>query len=249
MTTQRSLSLPWVAGSLVSLVVACDGSVTEAHPPAVASAAPKIHFEPAQLDHRDMAVGEVLVERVALVSDAPIEWDPLALAEHCDCMTAAFIGTPTPTRAEVDITIHADKVEEIDGMVDYEGPKHELLARFDCPIRSERKPFTSPREILLGKGASPRFTLTVGQAFAPDAKRPDSLLDELDVDALDAANLTLLTMGADEAVTTEAGVLVTIAFEFEIAEAARGKPLETELPIGFGDPPIKRKVRVKWAGK
>ncbi len=207
---------------------------------------PTLHFEPRELHHPDVAVGETLVERVALVADAPIDWTPITVATTCECLAAEFVGTPTPTRAEVEVRIFGLKSEELDGGILAEGTNHTLLADLTARLSIGRRPFLQPREVFVEKGIEGHFEIVVGQAFPTDAELPPSVLEDLG--AYDEAKIALLEM-PDESERTEQDVILRTVLKFVVVDDARPTPFETTVPISLGVPPVNRSVKVHWPGR
>jgi hypothetical protein len=213
------------------------------------SGRPKLRFEPAERDYRDVAVGELRTDRVALVCDEPFDWKTVQLATSCDCLMADFVGTPTPTRAEVEVTVTSGEVEEALGAsVKVEDAKHDALVEFGAVISIRRRPFVQPRELFLAKGPSQRFELIVGQAFPHDAMPETPVLDSLDVTTLDGSGIDVLDMSDLERELSDDSVILRTRIEFTVLEEARAKPFEATIPLSIGCPPQARAVKVHWPG-
>jgi hypothetical protein len=208
-----------------------------------------IHFEPAQQEKLELAVGETLVERVLLLAEAPADLREVTLVASCECLAARFAAPPTATRGEVEVSYFGVKREEIDGVIYAEGAGHKTLAEFLRPLSIRRRPFVQPREIAIEKSPEGRFELVVGQAFAPDAKLPESLVSELDPDQLDETKIALLDFDDLDRERTDEDVILRSCLKFMVVDEARAKPFETTIPIAFGVPPERRNVKVRWPGR
>jgi len=212
-------------------------------------AAKSIRFEPATRDELKLAVGETLTERVVLLAEAPRDLRDVTLLASCECLAARFVEPPRATRGEVEVTWFGVTRESVDGVIFAEGPKHETLAEFLRPVTIERRAFVQPREVQIEKSAEGRFEIVVGQAFARDAKLPDSLIQELDASKLDETKIVLLDFDDVDPDHTDEDVILRSRLSFMVAEEARAKPFETEVPIEFGVPPERRNVKVRWPGR
>jgi hypothetical protein len=217
-------------------------------PPAPAAPTSKVHFEPAKLDHTDVAVGETVTDHLTLVADEPTNWDKLRLVTQCDCVTAEFVGEPRPLRAEVLVTVVGVQVEDVEPDVLLQPLDHKTdLASARVNVKITRKPFVTPRELKLDAKSADRFELVIGQAFEKTTeKTPDSLLVDLNTSKLDQKKIDLLDMGTDEHETTEKDVIVRTKLTFFVQKDARGAPFDTEIPVEFGQPPVKKAVLVHW---
>jgi hypothetical protein len=212
------------------------------------SAQPALRFEPATRAYRDVGVGETLTERIALVSEQPVEWGDVLLVSSCDCLLAEYVGTPTPTRAEVEISVVGLTTESIDGEVRAETPQRVELALFRAPIDIARRAFVEPREVRPDPGSEGRVEFVVGQAFARDAKLPEEFVRELDPGAFDETKLVLSDFDDTERETTDTDVILRARIECTVVDEARPTPFQTEVPIEFGEPPQQRRVKIHWPG-
>jgi hypothetical protein len=80
-------------------------------------------------------------------------------------MSARLLDGSDPKRAWVEVEVHGDKVEEIDGMVTATDASKRDVARYESPVVVRRKPFVQPRKVALEAGGAARFEIVVGQAF------------------------------------------------------------------------------------
>jgi hypothetical protein len=209
------------------------------------AAVPALHFEPATGDHSDLAVFETAVDRVALIAAAPVDWKTVELVVHCECMTARYVGTPTPTRAEVEITFHTEKIEKIEASIWAEDAKREKLAEYSAPVDARRRPFVEPRKVTLEKGGSGRVEFHLGQAFDLKAKPPVSVLDDV---TYDTERWSPIDYPVQETMTDEHQLRECTAI-FELNESARASPSTSKFVFRFGVPPVERTVEVFWPGK
>jgi hypothetical protein len=238
-----------VAGAaLLGLLATCSPADREAGGAAPPPAAGGLRFAPAQRDCLDLAVGEKHAARIALVSDQPVDWKGVVLASSCDCLTADYVGTPEPSRAEIEMTWFGEKVEDVDGSIYAENPRHETLAEFRSRVVVARIPFVQPREVAIERRRDPTFEFVVGQAFPAGAELPGSILADLDIDAIDETRVVLEDF-EDETERHESDVILRTRIRFAVVEEALAKPFETEIPVEFGQPPVKRKVRARWPGR
>jgi hypothetical protein len=205
-----------------------------------------IRFEPAKGDHSDLAVGETVVERIALVADAPTDWNALEVATSCDCMTARFVDRSDPRKAWVEVEVHGDKVEEIDGMVMAMDASKRDVARYESTVVVKRQPFVQPRKVALEAGGSARFEIVVGQAFPKGKETPIAL--PLDDVKIGDDSLLAMVDAPEEKTTTEESVILCSRLAFEPNEAARAKPGKVTIALRFGAPVVERVVEVSWPG-
>ncbi len=235
----------------VAVAVGCTGSGCAPEPPpasapaAAASRAP-IRFEPAKGDHSDLAVGEKVVERIALVADAPTDWNAFGVVTSCNCLSARFLDRSDPERATVEVEYLGDKVEDIDGMVTVQDAQRRDLATYESRIVVERKPFVQPHRIVLAAGGTPRFRITFGQAFAPGEKAPDFLLD-----GFAFSDDSKIAMVADPEETKDGsadGTLLLTSLTFEPNESALAQKDSVKITLRFGSPVVERVVEVSWPG-
>lgn len=213
----------------------------------------KLRFDPEKADHSDLAVFETVVERIALRSDTPVDWPTIMVESSCECLSARFVETADPKRAVVELTFNSDKLEDIDGVVRARLVKPreeieksglgELLAEYTAKVVTRRIPYVMPRSIVLEKGGSGRFDLIVGQAFARDAKPPDSIFRNVHCDE---AKLSLVDCPDFQPLSTETQTLLRTTITLELAEAARASPFTTKVKLEFGVPPVEKTVEVEW---
>ena len=247
------------AGFLLSAAIAVGcvgpGCAPEAPSTPSAGAAPAgtpksapLRFEPAKGDHTDLAVGETVVERIALVADAPMDWNALELVTGCDCMSARFVDKADPRRAWVEVEYHGDKVEDVDGLLLARDDDKRDLARYEAPIVVKRKPFVQPRRVVLEAGGSPRFEIVLGQAFARGATPPDFLLDDVKIG--DESLVALVDAPKDETERTpdHETLILRSRLAFEPNEAARARPGSVKITVRFGAPVVERVVEASWPG-
>lgn len=247
------------AGFLLSAAVAVGcvgpGCAPEAPPAASTGAAPAdapksapVRFEPAKGDHSDLAVGETLVERIALVADAPVNWSALELLTGCDCMSARFADTTDARRAWVEVEYHGDKVEEVDGLLMVRDAAKRDLARYEAPVVVKRLPFLQPRRVVLEAGGSPRFEIVVGQSFARGVTPPKFLLEEVKIG--DESQVALVAAPEDETEQNpdDGSVVLRSRLAFEPNEAARARPGSVKITVRFGAPVVERVVEAAWPG-
>jgi hypothetical protein len=244
----------------VLLLGGCDGGKAPAPAGGAAPAlASTLRFDPEKEDHSDLAVGETVVERIALRSKTPSDWKSIELATSCDCLDARFVDTSDPKRAVVELKFHSDKVEEIDGVVYARGGgakdetkekdviakdgHGEIQAIYTATIVARRVPFVTPRSVVLEKGGSGRFDLVVGQAFAKDAKPPVAI--DADVHC-DEAKLALVDYKPVDGDFTEEHTLLRTRVTLELQEAARAAAFTTKVTLKFGVPAVERTVEVQW---
>jgi len=212
-----------------------------------AKAAP-IRFEPAKGDHSDLAVGETVVERLALVADAPTDWNALAVATSCECMSARFLDRSDPKRAWIEVTYLSDKLEDIDGMLTAMDAQRRDVARYEAKVVAKRKPFVQPRKVVLEAGGTPRFEIVMGQAFRRGEKLPDFLLDSL---ATSDDSLVALVAPPEETKDERAdrdSAVMLCRLAFEPNEAARAKQGSVKITLRFGAPVVERVVEASWPG-
>ena len=125
----------------------------------------------------------------------------------------------------------------------------DFSANLRAPIVIARRPFVQPREVRLEKGSDGRIELVVGQAFALDAALPDEFVRDLDPSALDETKLVLSDFDDTERERTDADVILRARIVCNVVEEAMGRPFQTEIPVEFGAPPQKRRVKVFWPGR
>ncbi len=233
----------------VALALACSSSA-----PTV-----KLRFEPPKADQTDVAVGEEVSYRIRLIGESKVDWDAVRIVSSCDCVTAEVAAAPDEATAEIQVTIHGTKAERIEAHVEARqkasdakpatgaGPV-EPLANHAIDLAITRRPFVTPREVELKQAKDARFELVVGQAFAPDAKLPGSILKDLDVAKLDAKKIELVDMVDDPVARTEDDQIVRTRLVFAVVAVDPKAAFETTIPIEFGEPPVKREVKVRWRG-
>jgi hypothetical protein len=245
-----------------AVAVGCVGPGCAPEPPSTPSAgspaskgapnaAPRtapIRFEPAKGDHSDLAVGETMVERIALVADASVDWNALELLTGCDCMSARFVDKTDARRAWVEVEYHGDKVEEVDGLLLARDGKKRDVARYEAPVVIRRKPFVQPRRVVLEAGGTPRFEIVIGQAFARGEKLPDFLLEEIKFS--DDSKIAMVDAPTDETVQTpsDGTVVMLCRLPFEPNEAARARQGSVKITVRFGAPVVERVVEASWPG-
>jgi hypothetical protein len=252
------LPVPFLVAAALAVGGAGPGCAPEA-PSAAGAPAPKgapiaalhaapIRFEPAKGDHSDLAVGETVVERIALVADASVNWNGLELLTGCDCMSARFVDTTDTRRAWVEVEYHGDKVEEVDGLLLARDGKKRDVARYEAPVVVKRQPFVQPRRVVLEAGGTPRFEIVIGQAFARGEKLPDFLLEEIKFS--DDSKIAMVDAPTDETVQTpsDGTVVMLCRLPFEPNEAARARQGSVKITVRFGAPVVERVVEASWPG-
>ncbi len=208
----------------------------------------QLHFDPAKSDHLDVAVGETLVSKVGLVADGAVDWDDVRILSTCECLSGEFISEAVAGRAEIQLTIFGLEQEDIDGALLAENGKREQLAEHVARIAIRRLPFVAPRELTLRPTPSADFELVVGQAFKPDSKLPDSILVNFDTATLDATKIVLADYANEPVEHREKDWILRTKLTFTVTAADRSLPFETTIPVEFGEPPVKRVVKVHWLG-
>ncbi len=235
------------------VTAACCGPVAAPAPEVVAAVAPdtKWHFVPEKSENLDLRVGERQTFLIEVVGEGEIDWKSVRLSTTCECLSAEFIGKANGNRATVRVTLHGLEEEDIDGGVVLEGADHVRLAEHLARIAIRRGPFTDPREVDIAPTPEGRFELTVGQSFKLDAKLPDSILVDLSIDALDATKIELLEMEDGKAnwpTQAPKSVVLTTRLSFVVVAQDKSLPFETTIPVEFGEPAVKRVVKVRWPG-
>jgi hypothetical protein len=228
------------------ITLGCVGPGCAPGEPPGATAPQAVRFEPAKGDHSDLAVGETVVERIALVADAPTDWNALTITTGCECMSARLLDGSDPKRAWVEVEVHGDKVEEIDGMVTATDASKRDVARYESPVVVKRKPFVQPRKVALEAGGSARFEIVVGQAFPKGKETPIAL--PLDDVKIGDESLLAMVDAPEEKTTTEESVILCSRLAFEPNEAALAKPGKVTIALRFGVPVVERVVEVSWPG-
>ena len=242
------------AAALLLAGIGCTGCSREGAPAQAAGAATAhLRFDPEKADHSDLAVFETVVERIALRSDAPVDWPKVMVESSCECLSARFVDTSDPKRAVVELTFNSDKLEDIDGIVRARLVKPreeieksglgELLAEYTAKVVTRRIPFVVPRSIVLEKGGSGRFDVIVGQAFALDAKPPETIFKNVHYDE---DRLSLVDCPDFQPLTTETQRLLRTTVTLELVESARASPFKTKVKLEFGVPSVEKSVDVEW---
>lgn len=222
-------------------------------PNATVGSAPKLRFDPEKEDHSDLAVGETIVERIALQSETPVDWRTIEVDSSCECLLARFVETGDPNKAMVELTFYSDKLEDIDGMVFArlvrskeeieKSGMGEMLATYTAKVVTKCIPFVVPRSIVLERGGSGQFDVIVGQAFRRDAKTPASILRDIH---FDETKLDLADAPKELPVSTERLELLRTQIPFVLIESARATPFKTTVKIEFGEPSVEKSVVVEW---
>jgi hypothetical protein len=239
-------------GFLLAAASACGNCTgTQTAPPgpkAPAAGTTTLHFDPAKSEHLDVAVGEEQTFEIELGGEAPVSWNEIRLSTTCECLTAEYLGKPTETRAKILVTIQGLEEEDIEGGVTAEevkDGKERLLDEHLANLAIRRKPFVMPREVTIEPTAEGRFEIVVGQAFKPDAKLPDTIL--ADVGGFDAAKIELIDMTDETKRDLKNSVMLT-RLVFVVVAEDRKAPFETKVDLEFGEPAVKRTVKVRWPG-
>lgn len=244
------LPVPFLVAAALAVGGAGPGCTPEA-PSAAGAPAPKgapLRFEPAKGDHSDLAVGETVVERIALVADASVDWNGLELLTGCDCMSARFVDTADARRAWVEVEYHGDKVEEVDGLLLARDGKKRDVARYEAPVVVKRQPFVQPRRVVLEAGGTPRFEIVLGQAFASGETLPDFQLDDLKIGDESLVALVDAPPPVTESTPDRESVILRSRLAFEPSEAARARQGSVKITVRFGQPVVERVVEASWPG-
>ena len=219
--------------------------------PAAPAPLPKLRFVPEKSEHLDLAVGERRSFDLELVADGEVDWSALRVSTTCECLSAEFAGKAVAGKAPIRVTLHGLEPEDIDGGVVIEGPGHVRIVEHIARIAIRRGPFTDPREVAIAPTSEGRFELTVGQSFPLDAKLPDSILVDLSTDQLDTTKIDLIDMedGKEHWPKHEPkSVVLTTKLAFVVVAEDKSLPFETTIPVEFGEPAVKRSVKVRWPG-
>lgn len=239
-------------GFLLATASACGNctgpQATPPGPKAPAATGTSVRFEPAESKYHDVAVGEEITFDVGLVGEAPIPWNDVRLSTTCECLSAEFAGKPSEKRALIRVTIHGIEEEDIAGGVQLEevkDGKERLLHEHIVDLAIRRKPFVMPREVVIEVTPEGRFEILVGQAFRPDAELPGSIL--VDVGGWDGTKVEMID-GPEETQRDLKNTLMTTRLVFIVVAEDRKAPFETKVDLEFGEPPIKRTVKVRWPG-
>lgn len=219
--------------------------------PAVPAPHPKLRFVPEKSEHLDLAVGERRSFDLELVADGEVDWSALRVSTTCECMSAEFVGKAVDGKVPIRVTLHGLEPEDIDGGVVIEGPGRVRIVEHIARIAIRRGPFVDPPEVAIAPTPEGRFELKVGQAFKLDAELPDSILVDFSIDQIDATKIEFLDMvdGKEYWPSHDPkSVVLTTTLSFVVVAADPSLPFETTLPVEFGEPAVKRVVKVRWPG-
>ncbi len=212
---------------------------------------PKLRFVPEKSEHLDLVVGEQRSFLLELVGEGEVDWSVLRVSTTCECLSAQFEGKAVGGKAAIRVTLHGLEPEDIDGGVVIEGPGHVRIVEHIARIAIRRGPFTDPREVEVAPTREGRFDLTVGQSFKLDATLPDSILVDLSTDQIDTTKIDLLDMvdGKEHWPKHDPkSVVLTTRLSFVVVAEDKTLPFETTVPVEFGEPAVKRVVKVRWPG-
>lgn len=227
-------------------------------PGAAAQSGPKLRFVPDKAARSVVALGEAVVEKIALQSETPVDWRTIEVDSSCDCLLARFVETSDPKKAVVELTFYSDKLEDVDREdidrmvyarlvrskeeVEKSG-LGDLLASYAANVVWKCIPYVMPRSIVLEKGGSGEFDVLVGQAFARDAKTPVSIFRAYHVDE---TKFDLRDEPKELPVESEKLKLLRTQIPFVLIESARASPFKSTVKIEFGEPPVEKSVVVEW---
>lgn len=237
-----------ILGAACAFVAAFACNAGEHAPPP-----PKLRFDPAESEHLDVAVGEEVSFPIALVAEGGFDWSSIRVATTCECLSAVVTGQAKDGRVPVEVTIHGHQPEDIHGGItaqDARDPQKAMLAEHVARLAIRRAPFTAPRAVAIAPAAEPRFDLVLGQAFPLGAELPPTIL--VDVSGFDETRLQLIDLADESAPLPKLApksVLLTTRLTFLVVAEDLASPFEVEIPVEFGEPPVKRRVKARWPGR
>ncbi len=199
-------------------------------------------FEKDFHDQSDMGLGEVRTFPVPLLIEGAEELPALHLVSSCDCLSASFAEGPTTSGAVVEVRIDGHKIEDIDGVITVEDENRRPLAELTVRIVIERRPFVTPREVVLS-GDQTQFQVTVGLAFPPEQAN-----ESFDVDFTDPPVADLVDWINEEEIEIDY-VLKKMTFPFELKEEFRAKAFEEDWTFQvLVEPPQEFSVKIRREG-